>query len=49
MKSGAYDYLTKPFDIDEVKIKVKRALELRELSCLSGRTRPERPSRHQRR
>ena len=29
MKSGAYDYLTKPFDIDEVKIKVKRALELR--------------------
>jgi len=41
MKSGAYDYLTKPFDIDEVKIKVKRALELRELSYLSGRTRPE--------
>ncbi|HEX7608224.1 MAG TPA: sigma-54 dependent transcriptional regulator, partial [Candidatus Cryosericum sp.] len=41
MKSGAYDYLTKPFDVDEVKIKVKRALELRELSFLSGRTRPE--------
>ncbi|MCE5193331.1 MAG: sigma-54 dependent transcriptional regulator [Candidatus Cryosericum sp.] len=41
MKSGAYDYLTKPFDIDEVRIKVKRALELRELSSMSGRTRPE--------
>ena len=41
MKSGAYDYLTKPFDIDEVRIKVKRALELRELSYLSGRTRSE--------
>ena len=41
MKSGAYDYLTKPFDIDEVRIKVKRALELRELSYLSGKTRSE--------
>jgi two-component system response regulator AtoC len=41
MKSGAYDYLTKPFDIDEVRIKVKRALELRALSCMSGRTQPE--------
>ncbi|MGB9665924.1 MAG: sigma-54-dependent transcriptional regulator [Candidatus Cryosericum sp.] len=41
MKSGAYDYLTKPFDIDEVRIKVKRALELRELSSMSGRVRPE--------
>lgn len=37
MKSGAYDYLTKPFDIDEVQIKVKRALELRELSSLSSK------------
>lgn len=41
MKSGAYDYLTKPFDIDEVRIKVKRALELRELSSMSGRVRPD--------
>lgn len=41
MKSGAYDYLTKPFDIDEVQIKVKRALELRELSSLSGKTHQE--------
>jgi two-component system response regulator AtoC len=41
MKSGAYDYLTKPFDIDEVRIKVKRALELRELSSMSGRVQPD--------
>lgn len=27
MKSGAYDYLSKPFNIDEFKIKVKKALE----------------------
>ena len=32
MKKGAYDYLTKPFDIDEIKIKIKKAIELKELS-----------------
>ena len=32
MKKGAYDYLTKPFDIEEVKIKVRKAIELKELS-----------------
>ncbi len=32
MKKGAYDYLTKPFDIDELKIKVRKAIELKELS-----------------
>ncbi len=32
MKKGAYDYLTKPFDIDELKIKIKKAIELKELS-----------------
>jgi len=31
MKSGAYDYLTKPFDIDEVALVVERALESRAL------------------
>ncbi len=33
MKKGAYDYLTKPFDIEELKIKVKKAIELKELSA----------------
>jgi two-component system nitrogen regulation response regulator GlnG len=28
MKRGAYDYLTKPFDIDEVQLLVQRALEM---------------------
>lgn len=27
MKQGAYDYIAKPFDLDEVKITVKRAIE----------------------
>lgn len=31
MKLGALDYLTKPFDLDEIKLVVKRALEHREL------------------
>jgi len=31
MKEGAYDYLTKPFDVDELEIIVKRALESSQL------------------
>lgn len=31
MKEGAYDYLTKPFQIDEVKLIIKNALERRKL------------------
>ena len=31
LKSGAFDYLTKPFNRDELKITVKKALELRDL------------------
>jgi two-component system response regulator PilR (NtrC family) len=31
MKSGAYDYFTKPFNVDDIKIHVKRALEWRTL------------------
>ncbi|HVV85568.1 MAG TPA: sigma-54 dependent transcriptional regulator, partial [Kofleriaceae bacterium] len=31
VKAGAYDYLTKPFDIDEVSIVIERALEARRL------------------
>ncbi len=32
MKRGAYDYITKPFDIDEVTALVQRALEVQRLS-----------------
>jgi two-component system response regulator AtoC len=31
MKTGAYDYLKKPFDIDEVAVVIERALEARHL------------------
>jgi two-component system response regulator PilR (NtrC family) len=31
MRLGAHDYLSKPFDIDELKIKVRNALEQRQL------------------
>jgi len=31
MKLGAYDYVTKPFDLDDVSMRVKRALERRRL------------------
>jgi two-component system response regulator PilR (NtrC family) len=31
LRLGAYDYITKPFDIDELKLTVKRALEVKEL------------------
>ncbi len=31
MKAGAYDYFTKPFNIDEIKMHVKRALRLKRL------------------
>ncbi len=31
MKSGAYDYFTKPFNVEEIKIHIKRAIERRML------------------
>src|ERR1022692_1480411 len=31
MKAGAYDYLTKPFSLDQIQHTVERALEVREL------------------
>src|SRR5205085_171871 len=31
MRLGAHDYLSKPFDVDELKIKVRNALEQRQL------------------
>ena len=32
MRRGAYDYLTKPFDLDEVLLTLKRALKQRDLA-----------------
>jgi DNA-binding NtrC family response regulator len=37
MKAGAYDYLTKPFDIDEVALIIERALEARALKAQNRR------------
>src|SRR5208337_1222645 len=31
MKAGAYDYLTKPFSVDQIQHVIERALEVREL------------------
>lgn len=35
MKLGAYDYITKPFDLDALSIKVERALEKKQLLQMS--------------
>lgn len=32
MKEGAYDYVTKPLDLDEIRVTLKRAIELKKLS-----------------
>ncbi|HEX9879621.1 MAG TPA: sigma-54 dependent transcriptional regulator [Candidatus Binatia bacterium] len=32
MKGGAFDYITKPFDLDEIRVVVQRAVENRKLS-----------------
>ncbi len=37
VKAGAYDYLTKPFDIDEVAVVIERALEARHLRVANRR------------
>ncbi|MFC1943007.1 sigma-54-dependent transcriptional regulator [Chloroflexota bacterium] len=39
MKLGAYDYITKPFKLDEVVLKVRRAIEKRDLSLENERHR----------
>jgi len=33
VKKGAYDYFTKPFDIDELRLVIGRALECNRLNC----------------
>ena len=42
VKAGAYDYLTKPFDIDEVAVVIERALEARRLRVANRRLGVER-------
>jgi two-component system response regulator AtoC len=42
MKAGAYDYLPKPFDIDEVTLVIERALEARRLRVTNRRLSAER-------
>jgi DNA-binding NtrC family response regulator len=46
MKAGAYDYLTKPFDIDEVVLVVERALEARRLRVSTRHMAAERALGH---
>ncbi|HEY2511769.1 MAG TPA: sigma-54 dependent transcriptional regulator [Polyangiaceae bacterium] len=41
MKAGAYDYLPKPFDPDELALAVKRGIETRELRLQNARLRTE--------
>src|SRR5256886_4531050 len=42
MKSGAYEYVTKPFDIDEISLVLDRALEARALRVQNRRLTAER-------
>jgi two-component system, NtrC family, response regulator len=41
MKSGAYDYITKPFNRDEFRLVVRKALDLRGLSAENRRLKEE--------
>ncbi|RIL05841.1 MAG: Fis family transcriptional regulator [Proteobacteria bacterium] len=41
MKEGAYDYVTKPFKVDEIKLVVQKALEKKSLASENARLRSE--------
>ncbi|WP_347275746.1 sigma-54 dependent transcriptional regulator [Candidatus Kuenenia sp.] len=41
IRNGAYDYISKPFKIEEIKLKVQRCLEQRYLSAQKGNTAQE--------
>ena len=45
MKQGAYDYVTKPFKVDELRLVVEKALEKKLLSTENQRLRTELRSR----
>ena len=45
MKEGAYDYITKPFKVDEIRIIVEKAIEKKSLSSENRRLRSELRSR----
>jgi DNA-binding NtrC family response regulator len=47
MKMGAYDYLTKPFEIDELVLTVRKALETRSLKKEVARLKKEIEARYQ--
>jgi two-component system response regulator PilR (NtrC family) len=49
MKEGAYDYLTKPFKVDEIKLVVQKALEKKSLASENARLRFELRSERQQR
>jgi DNA-binding NtrC family response regulator len=36
MKAGAYDFITKPFNFDQIKITIEKALETKRLQKLAG-------------
>jgi two-component system response regulator PilR (NtrC family) len=46
MRAGAYDYLSKPFDVEELKVLVERALEKSELEVENVYLRKELESRY---
>ena len=47
MKMGAYDYITKPFDVQELKIVVEKAMENRHLKAENRRLQGEVEDRYQ--
>jgi len=49
MKQGAYDYVTKPFQVDEIRLVVEKALEKKLLSSENKRLRSELRSRRRNR
>lgn len=47
MKLGAYDYITKPFDLDELKLVIQKAIESRDLKMTNLRLQEEVEEKYQ--